>query len=100
MSPLSTPSPGPALPGAWPSPRPVVDSLHLEHVLDFQQRLVSQMDKSEIPSSTSFAASVSADSAITPADSLDSNLTRFRVSLPALSIALVLILCRLILPHP
>ncbi|KAJ7619083.1 hypothetical protein DFH06DRAFT_74249 [Mycena polygramma] len=71
------PSPGPALPGAWPSPRPAVDSLHLEHVLGFQQRLVSQMDKSETPS-TSFAASVSADSAITPADSLNSQLTRFR----------------------
>ncbi|KAJ7254057.1 hypothetical protein B0H12DRAFT_569773 [Mycena haematopus] len=76
MSPA--PSPGPALPGAWPIPHPPVDPLRLEHVLDFQQRLVSQMDQSEIPSSTSFTASVSADSAIAPADSLDSELTRFR----------------------
>ncbi|KAJ7487660.1 hypothetical protein B0H11DRAFT_2014328 [Mycena galericulata] len=86
------PSPGPVLPGAWPSsshrrsttcpaPRPVVDPLHLERVLDFQQRLVNHW-QSEIPyipsDTTSFAASVSADSGVAPADSLDSELTRFR----------------------
>ncbi|KAJ6519881.1 hypothetical protein C8R45DRAFT_1066415 [Mycena sanguinolenta] len=80
MSPAT--SPDPALPGAWPvSPsRPAIDLLHLEHVLEFQQRLVSQMDsdKFETPSSTTFTASISADSAIAPADSLDSELTRVR----------------------
>ncbi|KAJ7103480.1 hypothetical protein B0H15DRAFT_926705 [Mycena belliarum] len=84
------PSPSPALPGAWPSsvhrrsttcpttsPRPVVEPLHLERVLDFQQRLVNQIE-SDMPSPTSFSASASADSAMAPADSLDSELTRFR----------------------
>ncbi|KAK7064179.1 aspartate aminotransferase [Favolaschia claudopus] len=75
------PSPGPQLPGAWPasSPRPPAQSLHLEHVLEFQQRLVNQMDKTEIPSTPSFSRSVSApDSCMAPADSLDSELTRVR----------------------
>ncbi|KAJ7631034.1 hypothetical protein FB45DRAFT_917254 [Roridomyces roridus] len=78
----SPPSPGASqIPGAWPSsshrrsttcptPRPVIDSLHL--VRDFQQRLVSQMDQSVIPYSGS------SSSAIGPVDSLDSDLTRFR----------------------
>ncbi|KAJ7706120.1 hypothetical protein B0H17DRAFT_1035803 [Mycena rosella] len=81
------PSPGPVLPGAWPSSlhrrsttcptRPVVDALNLDRVFDFQQRLVNRMEQSE-PSSTSLSASASVDSALTPADSLDSELTRFR----------------------
>ncbi|KAJ7169936.1 hypothetical protein C8R46DRAFT_1265913 [Mycena filopes] len=86
MAPFTPPSPG-FVPGAWPSslhrrsttcptPRPVLDPLHLEHVLDFQSRLVSQMAEPE--TSPSLAASASADSAIAPADSLESDLTRFR----------------------
>ncbi|KAF7339421.1 Aspartate aminotransferase [Mycena sanguinolenta] len=85
MSPAT--SPDPALPGAWPaSPsRPTVDPIHLEHVLEFQQRLVSQMDsnKFETPTSASFTVSASADSAIAPADSLDSELTRVRTDTSA-----------------
>ncbi|KAJ7181718.1 hypothetical protein C8R43DRAFT_1229513 [Mycena crocata] len=86
---LSPTPPSPVLPGAYPSslhrrsatcptPRPPIDPLHLERVLEFQQRLVSQMNESDLPSTASFAASPSADSALTPADSLESNLTRFR----------------------
>ncbi|CAK5280548.1 unnamed protein product [Mycena citricolor] len=80
------PSPSPVLPGAWPlsihrrsvtcpSSGPSSDPLHLDHVLDFQQRLVDKMDTN---TATRYFPAYDGDAVITPADSLDSELTRVR----------------------